>query len=153
MARKILKCTKCQMTFELQTEFDICPECKMGFLISEPNESIIDIFEAKYKHINKALNEPSDDFFDSGYVNEKPEFYQPEPNEIVHKHLMHRCYNMPVLPVWNLQLSFDDIDTQRFMTCTIDASQAFDVKEPKEITTDAINKMSEIFVNTFEGKM
>lgn len=146
----MLRCTYCKKKFSIQfldLEFKRCPICKTGFLVggyfAKTGKSALDL-------------EPPDDFFDSGYVNEKPKFYQPNPNEIVNKHLMHRCYNMRVLPVWNLQLSADDIDTQRFMTCTIDVEVAKHIVEDiesGEIITEAINKMSEIFVNTFGPRL
>lgn len=153
---EVLVCRNCDRRFNVLQlrEEKRCPYCLSknigtfdSLLDTDKKHIRIQAMKDQLKKMGEMLKEDDDASLELQGKNKYGcEFYTPDSDEIFQEHPMCRCYQMPVLPDWNLQLSADDIDTQRFTTCTIDA-------EPGEITTEAVNKMSEIFVDTFKPRL
>ena len=163
----MLRCTYCKKTFKTidttnllaVVEFDRCPICGFGYLVGGELElsddqkckekmSRIRKMQEQLDRMSKMLKDDNVGLESEGAHKYNCKFHQPDPHEVVHE----VSAWPPVSAKWNLQLSANDIDSQRFTTCTIDTDAAKHIVEdlePGEITTEVINKMQEIFVNTF----
>jgi len=166
MKMERLRCTHCYDDFDVHNvfepikEFQKCPKCKIGFLVdghfAETGKSAL---------TDLSNLDPPDDFFDSGYEDEKSGFHCLNPNDIVPEHpncschsenddkkickrdvCDYTCGNVHLdLPEWNMLLSTNDIEQQQFIVCTLDY-------EDEKIPQGALNKMDKIFYNTFRPR-
>lgn len=169
---EILVCRTCDRRFNVLQlrEGKRCPYCLSknigtfdSLLDADKKQTKIQAMKEQLKKMDEMLKE-DDASLESLELQGKHkygcEFYTPDPHEVVNEVWQPISFNpedydpenefniskSSFSTKWNLQLSSDDIDSQRFTTCTIDAE---DVK-PGEITTETIDKMQEIFIDTFK---